>query len=205
MGFVELKSILAQSRVVKPSDALYSTIQRLLDRLDKFQTEVNVSLSNVGASPTTVSTGGSTPTPTVDVILQKGQVTLTNAQIKALPTTSIDLANAPGAGKRIVPIIVDFVVNTSAGLYTNLDVASYLAVAIGGVNLAYYLDGTNFLGTVLGSLHSTLIPPDYALHTDVTPLINAPLQLVADNGGLGDFTDGNTANTMVVTSYYVIV
>lgn len=59
----------------------------------------------------------------------KKTATLTDAQIKALPTTPIELIGAPGAGYRIKIISGSLRLNNLAGVYNNVN-ADYFAVQI---------------------------------------------------------------------------
>lgn len=53
-------------------------------------------------------------------------VTLTDAQIKALPTTPITLVAAPGAGFFLQPLRAVLICDASGGVYTNINANAYL-------------------------------------------------------------------------------
>src|SRR5688572_11854111 len=59
-------------------------------------------------------------------VLLLSTVELTNAQIKALPTTPVNIVDRPGAGKLIQPLQVIMWLNTAGGAYTNLATEAYL-------------------------------------------------------------------------------
>jgi len=158
------------------------------------------------------------------VYLQKSVTTLTDAQIKALPTTPITLIAAPGAGYRIKVIGASYHATTSAGAYTNID-ATYCAMAL------YWLgDFTQWatVGVVDDSgatltRFTALLGVASTLTADLTPYLdvfsggwavpnvvslssseNKALAVAIDNDGTGALTGGNAANTLKVTVEYVI-
>jgi hypothetical protein len=71
----------------------------------------------------------------------------TNAQILATPTTALVVVPAQGAGTTIVPLYARFVMDTSAGAYTNIDPGTSsgtggsweFAIASGGTDVFSYL------------------------------------------------------------------
>jgi hypothetical protein len=153
-------------------------------------------------------------------------VTLTNAQVIALPTTGITLVSAPGAGYIIRPFIVSLRTSFSAGAYTNVNAAAWLTALLGTrdlmsskandaaiTNAAATTTGlTSFLGA--GDSYTQFVPRNHtenvnewgelAVHTAVSFLENQALTLKVDNAGSGVFTGGNAANTLKVTTYYAI-
>lgn len=142
------------------------------------------------------------------------RVVLTDAQIKALPSTGAELIAAQGAGKIIMPLNVIVILDAQNGTYTNVDSAAalYLAYAnLSGSDLWYLPEthlGINWaLGDGYGYPLQTwtlpTTPNGYYVYT--ADLDNQPLVLAAKNNGLGDFTDGDPSNTMTVIVYYVIV
>lgn len=148
--------------------------------------------------------------------------TLTDAQIKALPTTPITLATAPGSNRGLVPIRIVLDMDASAGAYTNVDTDGFLYVESSGGNLMsnYVANSvalsltylTDFLGTtpavaMLSVFEDTQAPADgwgnLASAVPRANMTNASLQIEIDNDGSGDLTGGNAANSLVVTVVFL--
>lgn len=197
VDFAGLKSNLSQSATARKDDALYKTLQYLIERLTKFQDANSKSIADLSKP---VSTSQSTTTSN---LINKTSVTLNDIQIKALPTSGFELIGPQGTGKRIYLIALDFVLNLTAGIYTGVDVGAILSAQLGGVTITPTLDATNLLGTTVGILQATLFPTGSQLQTDISTFKNAALRLYTDNAA--DFTDGNATNSMTITSFYIIL
>jgi hypothetical protein len=160
-------------------------------------------------------------------------VTLTNAQVIALPTTPVTLVAAPGANLRIKLVApVTLIGNFGAGAYTNVN-ATYATLQVqlaSGDWLACVLANDNTLTVPLARLSDFLgannvcadLPVPYVdaidngnaagsgewvqpdSSTALTDAGNALIQLAMDNNGSGVLTGGNAANTLIVRVYYVI-
>lgn len=155
-------------------------------------------------------------------------VTLTNDQIKALPTTAIEIVAAPGANKVIFPIAAWLHLLNWAADYGNIGDASVLGVEYDGTAnspLSVLMESVN--GEVSNLLVDSASHPGFlgiknrvntVLPTVVTPsgvgqfvddpgTINKSLKLYAVNSGsaTGNFNGGDAANTLKVLVYYVVV
>ena len=64
-------------------------------------------------------------------ILRWATTTMTDTQVKALPTTAITLVSAPGSGKAILPLYGGLFSKTASGAYTNIDAAGFLEIVVG--------------------------------------------------------------------------
>jgi hypothetical protein len=164
-------------------------------------------------------------------LLYQASVVLTDAQIKALPTTRVEIVPAPGAGKILWPVLGlllgNFIVDYD-GIATECGLGVKLAAAVAGYgfplsqvegidNVAGFLRPNVNLGEQssiaylstqqLVGLVSTKATIDF-----LSGYLNAALKCYATNTFDGvdgriitNFTGGDPANTIKVTVYYVVV
>jgi hypothetical protein len=142
-------------------------------------------------------------------------VTLTDAQIKTLPTTPITVVPAPGEGFAVFPVSASIIGNNMAAVYTNKDATAQILISMGAGELtvlapgdAYYL-GDN-ADEWFGDCPPLLAVPEaagqatgYGYYRD--QIENKAISVWASNGALGNLTGGNAANSMQVTVHYKII
>jgi hypothetical protein len=169
-------------------------------------------------------------TPASDILHTR--VVLTDAQIKTLPTASVVLVAAPGAAKRIAPVLVALWKNFTAGAYTGHEDFSYITFAFDSAGLNYdngqYIarDDANTYDALQAFLdanqaHLALFPGGAYCAPGVLPnwslparnqylgsaynFPNCPLVLYAYQNSSSNFGGGNAANTLAVDTYYSII
>lgn len=139
-------------------------------------------------------------------------ITITDAQLKALPSTPISIVSAPGANKRLVVIKGLWRANTSAGAYTNINVTlSKLRLVYGNNVTVASEEVAADNGTDLATLLGTAAVQEVLLHnwTETVQAVadtdNQAIQVSIDNNGSGNYTGGNSANTLAIAfGYYII-
>lgn len=160
-------------------------------------------------------------TEDVQLPIFQRKVILTDAQIKALPTTPFEILPTPGEGKMIKYVSGMMVLDTVAGAYTNVGATTasgYYLTYEGGADASNY----NMLSIFYQAGQLRFVPnistpfnknPDGNLldtFTLVSNVVNKNLTLSvynddgADNDA-GDFTGGHADNTLEVTVFYSIV
>lgn len=156
--------------------------------------------------------------------LYSASATLTDAQIKALPTVNgglgYEIVPAPGAGKMLLFITGIVSCDTTGGPYDNFaglatayfgltgSQESSLAIPQSNFNLYDWLTYGSPAFIVFSpnldlDVPTSLLTPVPAQALD--GLANASLKFLINNVGEGDLTGGSAANSMKITAIYTII
>jgi hypothetical protein len=146
-------------------------------------------------------------------------VTLTDAQIKALPTTGVQLLAAQGANTMIVPLLA-WLHMTWVADYTNIAATAaiyfqYGANAGGLLGPFSESDGGQVSNLLADSAshYAIAAPTQYLAATQTVALgqleddpgpVNAALVFKATNAAAGNFTGGNVGNSLKITLPYFV-
>ena len=150
-------------------------------------------------------------------LLHQATVALTDAQIKALPTTAIEIIPAT-ASKMSLPCFSTARLEWTAD-YTNIDGAAQLLLRTGGNSFLAAIAREGDFGSV-----SSLLAGGESVTSIVTPVaytgtsnetegvpgyyntdIGVNVKIVALNGAAGDFTGGNAANLLHISTVYYLL
>ena len=169
--------------------------------------------------------GFSVPAGSGGGAISVARTTWTDSDIKSIPTTSpgLELVAAPGGTDLLLFLFASFWWNTTAGAYGNVDAAAFAGIGLDNEDVAGVLgDDTAPVG---GRIKDVLIGTQIAQNIftqkfildavgwgqlakgygSAGAMVNKPLYFYIDNGGSGDFTGGNGANTLVVDTFYATV
>jgi len=147
-------------------------------------------------------------------------VELTDAQIKALPTTPIEIIAAQGSDKMIFAVFATLQLKNYVADYTNIDATASLQLVSTGTSAGTLVNVAQNLGTSLGNIlaagdntlnwlqlyqgivSNTIVPATGSIPSDFN---NQNLAIKINNQGDGNLTDGDSSTTLKVTVYYVVV
>lgn len=145
---------------------------------------------------------------------RKTTTVLNNTQIKALPTTAVDVVPAPGAGLVLVPVGISYEARFTGGAYTNVDTSPSLITKLDTssrweTGRGYFFP--NASKWTFRDLSSTISrgtmqsQAEKRLALDNASLANKSLKLSMVNASLGNLTGGHASNTLtVIVKYYVV-
>lgn len=149
-----------------------------------------------------------------DGVVRRRTVTLTNAQIKALPSTPIECIAAEGENTIIDFLDSRWLLNATGGAYTGIGVTSSLEFRLdiwGQCNPFNEVDQGAFADA--SKIHLLRVPPPTSnasggqgiWYGDLPDVVNVPLLLHWNNDGATDLTGGDDANSLVIVIYYTIL
>lgn len=140
-------------------------------------------------------------------------VTLTNAQIKAIPSTPFQIVPAAGAGKIVCFEDSRLLLDATAGAYTGIGTTSQLSFHVSTWRQSNSFDEVDQGAFIDASkIHLLRIPPPTSnlggggvWYGDLPDVVNQPLVLKWNNDGTVDLSGGNAANSLKITLFYTVI
>jgi hypothetical protein len=140
------------------------------------------------------------------VTVRKKTVTLTDAEIKALPTTFKDVLPAQGATSLIVPMCFVMTLDSLAGAYGNINSPILLEVmGSPSGNLYNPVSLATLSGFFNDDQEAQIIQPINTQINGGYDIRNDKLMIRVSNGELGNFTGGHANNSATFTTFYSVV
>ncbi len=139
-------------------------------------------------------------------------VTLTNAQIKALPTTPVSVIATGGAGTILLPLGVTYTGHFQTA-YTNVDIAAALEIRFAGssdseLGRGHFIaqSGQWKYGSV-GLTEQVALRGQFAadLAFSLLGFDDTALVVGLANAALGNLTGGHANNTLAVRTQYIVI
>lgn len=144
--------------------------------------------------------------------LKKKTTVLTNAQVKALPTTPIQVVAAPGSGLVLIPVACSVEARFQNGAYTNIDDSPRLQLKLDTssrieVSGYFFPAASRWTTRQFGSISrgDMAQQAQKRLALDNDTYANKSLKISMVNAALGALTAGHANNTMTVILWYYIV
>jgi hypothetical protein len=149
--------------------------------------------------------GGSSP------VVESDWVTIGNAAILTLPTTPVEIVAAPGAGFMLKFWGAELIVDTTTQPYGNIDAAANMSFQLhNGARVSTILNeasdfyiGDTFLAEGVYKVYFTAADPP--VRDFLSSFENAALDFRINNGGSGNLTGGDPANSARIKAFYSIV
>lgn len=169
-----------------------------------YQVKAVMQTDALSAPPPSAAGGGSAN-------FESASIVLTNAQIKLLASTGIEIVAAPGVGKAVVPVSATLYLDFAAGAYTPSAGTDYFTIGTGTDDAEEMLkipipnNAATLVAAVGPATHVAAGAGAHyadAIFQDMAQIGNAALTISISGGNP---TGGNAANTMTVSVLYLVV